>query len=164
MPINVPQSVFDKYFDVIDSTFTIFGVTCELVSIEKKEVIVYNPDNNVPDRNTINNHRRGGGTVNRGTKTIKEVEVLTDIRLKVYWDEKSWIKTTSDIAIPDGSIQTIGFMEDLPKILKAKALIVHKEIKDYKELRFERFGEHVPLGLKQNRYFACFGSAYNDYA
>ena len=39
MPINIPQSVFDKYYEVIDSTFTIFGVTCQLVSIEKKEII-----------------------------------------------------------------------------------------------------------------------------
>jgi hypothetical protein len=23
-------------------------------------------------------------------------------------------------------------------------------------MRFERIGEHIPLGLKQNRYFACF--------
>ena len=52
-------------------------------------------------------------------------------------------------------------MDDLPQILKSKALIVHKGIKEYKELRFERFGEHVPLGLKQNRYFACFGNAHN---
>ena len=51
MPINVPQSVFDKYFDVIDSTFNIFGVTCQLISIEKREVIVYNPDDNIPDKN-----------------------------------------------------------------------------------------------------------------
>jgi len=156
MPITVPESVFDKYFDVIDSTFNIFGVTCQLVSIEKKEVIVYNPDNNIPNKNTINDHRRGGGTHNRGTKTIKEVEVLTDIKLKVYWDEKSWVKITSDIAVPNGSIQTIGFMSDLSKILAAKSLIVHKDIKDYKEIRFQRTGEHIPLGLKQNRYFACF--------
>ena len=54
MPINVPQSVFDKYFDVIDSTFNIFGVMCQLVSIQKVEKIVYNPNNNIPDRNTIN--------------------------------------------------------------------------------------------------------------
>ncbi len=53
MAINVPQSVFDKYFEVIDSTFDIFGVTCQLVSIEKKEVIVHNPDNNLPDINSI---------------------------------------------------------------------------------------------------------------
>ena len=45
-------------------------------------------------------------------------------------------------------------MTDLPKVLSAKQLLVHKDIKDYKEMRFERVGEHIPLGLKQNRYFA----------
>lgn len=158
MPINVPQSVFDKYFDVIDSTFDIFGVTCQLVSIEKKEVIVYNPNNNLPNINSINDHRRGGGDRNRGTKTIKEVEVLTDIKIKVYWDAKQWIGFSDNIKIPDGSIQTIAFMSDLEKIMSAKNLLVHKGIKDKKEMRFERYGEHIPLGLKQDRYFACFWS------
>ena len=156
MPIDIPDSVFTKYYDVVDSTFNIFGVTCQLISIEKREVIVYNPDDNIPDKNSINNHRRGGGTHKRGTKTIKETEVLTDIKLKVYWDQKQWTGITKDIVVPDGSIQTIGFMTDLPKVLSAKQLLVHKDIKDYKEIRFERVGEHVPLGLKQNRYFACF--------
>tara|TARA_B100000073_G_C23621487_1_gene528722 strand:- start:458 stop:946 length:489 start_codon:yes stop_codon:yes gene_type:complete len=157
MAINVPQSVFDKYFEVIDSTFDIFGVTCQLVSIEKKEVIVHNPDNNLPDINSINNHRRNGGDKNRGTVTIKETEVLTDIVLKVYWDSKQWIGVNKNngVVIPDGSIQTIGLMTDLPAVLKSKELIVHKDIKDYKEMRFQRSGEHIPMGLKQNRYFAC---------
>jgi hypothetical protein len=156
MPINVPQSVFDKYFDVIDSTFNIFGVTCQLVSIQKVEKIVYNPNNNIPDRNTINDHRRGGGDRNRGTVTIVETEVLTDIKLKVYWDSKQWVGITKDMVVPDGTIQTIGMMSDLPDVLKAKELIVHKGIKDYKEMRFQRQGEHIPMGLKQDRYFACF--------
>ena len=156
MPINVPESVFDKYFDVIDSTFDIFGVTCQLVSIEKKEEIVYNPNNNIPNRNTINDHRRNGGDYNIGTKTIREIETLTDIKLKVYWDSKQWVGLTNNIVVPDGSIQTIGFMSDLKKVLNAKQLIVHKDIKEIKEMRFERSGEHIPLGLKQNRYFACF--------
>ena len=156
MPINVPQSVFDKYFDVIDSTFNIFGVMCQLVSIQKVEKIVDNPNNNIPDRNTINDHRRGGGDRNRGTVTIVETEVLTDIKLKVYWDAKQWIGVTKDMVVPDGTIQTIGMMSDLPDVLKAKELIVHKGIKDYKEMRFQRQGEHIPMGLKQDRYFACF--------
>ena len=156
MPINVPQSVFDKYFDVIDSTFNIFGVTCQLVSIQKVEKIVNNPNNNIPDRNTINDHRRGGGDRNRGTVTIVETEVLTDIKLKVYWDSKQWVGITKDMVVPDGTIQTIGMMSDLPDVLKAKELIVHKGIKDYKEMRFQRQGEHIPMGLKQDRYFACF--------
>jgi hypothetical protein len=156
MPVNIPQSVFDKYFDVIDSTFDIFGVTCQLVSIDKKEIINKDPNNNYPNRDTVNPHRRGNGIVNTGNTTIIETEILTDIKLKVYWDSKQWVKVTDSIVAPNTSIQTICFMSDLQKILNAKALIVHKDIKDKKEMRFERIGEHIPLGLKQNRYFACF--------
>lgn len=155
MPVNVPESVFEKYYDVIDSTFDIFGVVCQLVSIDKVEEIVYNPNNNIPDKNSINAHRVRGGDYDRGIKTIREIETLSEVKLKVYWDQRNWIGVAGNIQIPDGSIQTIGFMTDLPKVLKAKALIVHKEIKDYKELRFERMGEHIPMGLRQNRYFAC---------
>lgn len=154
MPINVPQSVFDKYYDIIDSTFDIFGVTCQLVTIKKEEVTV-DIDNNLPIVNTINN-RRGGGTRNVETKSIREIEVLTDIKLKVYWDQKEWIGITDNIQIPDSSIQTIAKMSDLPEILKAKHLLVHKGIKEYKEIRFSRYGEHIPIGIKHERYFACF--------
>lgn len=155
MPINVPQSVFDKYFDVIDSTFDIFGVTCQLVSIEKKEEIVYNPNNNIPNRNTINNNKRGGGDYDIGNKTIREIETISDIKLKVYWDAKQFIGISDRIKVPDGAIQTISFMSDMPKLVRAKQLIVHKDIKDLKEMRFERIGEPIPMGLKQDRYCSC---------
>ena len=59
------------------------------------------------------------------------------------------------MAIPDNAIQTIGLMTDLPKVLNAKYLIVHKDIKDYGVMRFERSGAHFPMGIKQNRYFGC---------
>lgn len=153
MPLNIPQSVFDKYYDIIDSTFDIFGSTCQLLSIEKKEVIIKNPDNNLPDINSINDHRRGGGGGrNRGTVTIKEVEVKTDIVLKVYWDSKEWVQISEGIVAPDASIQTIGMMTDLQKVLSSKALLVDKGV----EMTFERVGGHVPMGIKTNRYFACF--------
>ena len=156
MAINIPQSVFDKFNEVIDSTFDIFGVTCQLVSLEKKEIMIDNPDDNLPIINTINDHRRGGGDRNRGTKVIKEVETITDISLKVYWDNKQWVSVAEDLVIPDASIQTIAFFSDFEKIMSAKELIVHKGIKSHKEMRFKRVGEHIPVGLKQNRYFACY--------
>ena len=155
MPVNVPESVFDKYYDVIDSTFTIFGVTCQLVTIDKVEEIVYTPTNNIPEKNSVNAHRIRNGNYERQQKIIKEVEVLKDIKLKVYWDQRQWINAGGNIQVPDGSIQTIGFMTDLPEVLKAKALIVHKDVKDYKDMGFELLGEHIPAGLRQNRYFAC---------
>ena len=82
MPITIPQSVFDKYYDVVDSTFNIFGVTCQLVYIEKVEVID-NTFNNIPDNRSVNPHRRpGGGNYRRNNKVIKEVEKTEDIKIK----------------------------------------------------------------------------------
>lgn len=156
MTINIPQSVFDKYNEVIDATINdMFGLDCKLVSINKIEEIVNIPNNNIPEKNSVNAHRNRGGDYERGQKIIKEVEVLTPVKLKVYWDPKQWIGVTDTIKVPDGSIQTIGFISDLPKILQAKALIVHDEIRNVKELRYERYGEYTPTGFKNNRYFSC---------
>tara|TARA_Y100000004_G_scaffold189627_1_gene245551 strand:+ start:393 stop:875 length:483 start_codon:yes stop_codon:yes gene_type:complete len=155
MPITIPDSVFDKYFDVVDSTFNIFGVTCQLVYIEKVEEIssVYD---NIPDNRSVNAHRRSQPLYTRQDKVIKEVEKTEDIKLKVYWDSKSWTKVGAEMVIPDNSVQTIFFASDLDKIMRAKELIVHKEIKDLIEMRFKKFGEPFPMGLKQNRYYGCF--------
>ena len=53
-------------------------------------------------------------------------------------------------------------MTDLPKILRAKELIAHKDIKDLVFKKFQRTGDWMPAGLKQNKYFACFGKEYNE--
>ena len=104
MPINVPQSVFDKYFDVIDSTFNIFGVTCQLVYIEKVEEISVSYDN-YPTHNSISAHRRGPGVpaFRREDTVIREVEKTEDITLKVYWDNRSWIKVGKETSIKSHS-------------------------------------------------------------
>jgi flagellar biosynthesis regulator FlaF len=155
MAINIPDSVFTKYNEVVDSTFTIFGVTCQLVYIEKVEEVVESYDN-IPTNNSINAHRRKQDQYKRQNKIIKEVEKTEDIKIKIYWDNKSWTKVGSDMVIPDNSIQTIFYATDLDKIMRAKELIAHKDIKDLREMRFKRFGEPFPMGLKQNRYFGCF--------
>ena len=77
MPVSIPQSVFDKYFDVVDSTFNIFGVTCQLVYLEKVEEIssVYD---NIPDNRSINAHRRSQPSYVRENKVIREVEKIME--------------------------------------------------------------------------------------
>jgi hypothetical protein len=157
MSINIPQSVFDKYNEGIDYTIEAFGVTCQLVSINKIEVVDPAPvNNNIPEKNSINAHRVRGGDYERQNKIIKEVEVLIPVKLKVYADPKTWINVTGNIVVPDGTIQTVGYMSDLPKIMQAKAIIVHDAIKEYKELRYQRMGEYTPTGFKLDRYFSCF--------
>jgi len=155
MPVNIPENVFDKYYEVVDSTFNIFGVTCQLVFIEKVEEISVTYDN-IPSNRSINAHRRDSEAYRRENKVIKEVEKLEDIKLKVYWDSRSWVKIGGDMVVPDNSIQTIFFATDFDKIMRAKELIVHKDIKDQREYRFIKFGEPFPMGLRQDRYFGCF--------
>jgi hypothetical protein len=155
MPINIPDSVFNKYYDVVDSTFNIFGVTCQLVYTEKYEEISTTYDN-IPDNRSLKSHRRPQPQYRRENKVIREVEKKEDIKLKVYWDSKSWTKIGGDMVIPNGSIQTIFFATDLDKIMRAKELIVHKDISSLREIRFVKHGEPFPMGLKQDRYFGCF--------
>ena len=117
MPISIPQSVFDKYYDVVDSTFNIFGVTCQLVYIDKVEEIS-NSFNNLSSNHSVNAHRRPQDNYKRQNKVFREVEKTEDIKLKVYWDNKSWVKVGGDMVIPANSIQTIFYATDLPKITK----------------------------------------------
>lgn len=156
MPINVPESVFDKYFDVIDSTFNIFGVDCKLVYIDKVEVIDNSYDN-IPVNPSIRPGRRNNDHYKREDKTYKSVEAFDDIKLKVYWDSRSWVNVDrSNLKLPDNSIQTIFFATDLNKINRAKQIIVHDAIRTQQEMRFEKYGEPFPMGLRQKRYFGCF--------
>ena len=157
MPINIPESVFTKYYDIIDSTINdIFGIDCQLVYIEQVEEIS-NTFDNIPSNRSVNAHRRNGpDQFQRESKVYRDVEKVEDVKMKVYWDNKSWIKPGGDVAIPDNGIQTIFFATDLPKVKRAKELIVHKAIKDLQEMRFTRVGEAFPMGLRQIRYFGCF--------
>ena len=72
MPINIPESVFDNYYDIIDSTINdIFGVVCQLVFIEKVEEIS-NTYDNIPSNKSINAHRRKSDNYKRENKVFKE--------------------------------------------------------------------------------------------
>jgi hypothetical protein len=154
MAIIVPESVFDKYYDVIDSTFSIFGVDCILVFTDVTEEASSN--DNIPNVPSINVHRRNQDQFKRDNKNLKQTEKFEDIRLKVYWDSKDFIKPTTNLVLPNNSIQTIFFLSDLQKINRAKELIVHKGIKDIQEMRFKKLGQPFPMGLRQNRYCGCF--------
>lgn len=156
MPINIPESVFTKYYDIIDSTITdIFGIDCTLVFVETVEEIS-NSFDNIPHNKSINAHRQRAGDYKREDKTFKEVETQETIKLKVYWNSKDWTKVGNNIVIPDNSIQTIFFATDLDKVMRAKYLLVHQNIETLREYKFTMFGEPFPMGLRQNRYFGCF--------
>ena len=161
MAINIPSSVFNTYNEAV----LLFTRTATLVYPEKKEDCPNCIIDNMAGRSrSVSRYQAGGPYPFErgmpcpycGSKGYKAIESTDDITLRIYWDRKFWVSTDFKIDVPDGGIQTISYMTDLPKILRAKELIVHKDIEDYGEIRFKRTGEYYPMGLKQNRYVACF--------
>lgn len=155
--VSIPSGVFTKYNEFADAMIADFGVNCQLVYTEKIEEI----SESIPrpkQRRSLNvQDRNDSSGFSRGTKKYKTVENTENIKLRVYWNKKDWIKI-GDIDVPDGSIQTIGYLTDITKINKAKALIVNTDVDGYEEYRFEKTAESFPWGFKQNRYVVCFWS------
>jgi len=155
MAIKIPQSVFDKYYEVVDSTFDIFGVMCQLSFIEELEQIS-NTFENVPTNPSIATNKRDQQFTRIQGQVIQAVEKLEDIKLKVYFHPKDFQNVGANNVLPDGTIQTIFFATDLSRVLRAKELIVHKGISSEIELRYRRSGEPKPMGIGLIRYFSCF--------
>ena len=54
------------------------------------------------------------------------MEKTEDIKIKVYWNRRDWVKVGGNIVTPDNGIQTIFFATDLPKFQKAKEYLQPK--------------------------------------
>lgn len=72
--------------------------------------------------------------------------ITSIIRLRVYWEAKSFIDIGAKIANPDGVVMLIGYMEDLPELERADKIQIQEYI-------YTRQGEAVPHGLRRDRYF-----------
>jgi hypothetical protein len=155
MAISIPSTVFTKYKEFADAMIADFGVNCKLVYTEQVEEISEDVPR-VKQRRSMNiQDRNDAAGFARGSKKFKTVENTEDIKLRVYWNRKDWVKV-GEIDIPDGAIQTIGYLSDFTSINKAKALIVNSDIDGYREYRFIKASEPFPWGFKQDRYMVCF--------
>tara|TARA_R110002020_G_scaffold250273_3_gene464355 strand:- start:2558 stop:2878 length:321 start_codon:yes stop_codon:yes gene_type:complete len=92
-------------------------------------------------------------------KGYKAIEATEDITLRIYWDRKAWVNIGIPIDVPDGMIQTIAYMTDLPKIERCKYMIPNYDgIEKYDKSKYERGGASYPQGFKQNdtKYIVTF--------
>ncbi len=86
----------------------------------------------------------------RGTLELPSTQ---DIRLRVYWDSRSWIDIGMPIGSPDSTAMCIGYLSDLPALERANHIILHTDLQDIRRYIVQREGSAVPHGLSQNRYF-----------
>jgi hypothetical protein len=86
------------------------------------------------------------------------VEETGDIRLRVYFDHRQFVKIqeAKNIVLDGDIIQVIGYMTDLPKMQRAKEMIIDTQVESYKTYRFQPHSAPCPWGFMHDRYFFQF--------
>ena len=143
----------------------VFGVNCTLVYPSEQQLCT---NCTVSGIGGISNsvYRHGGpAPFNIGYCPLcngqgsKPVEVEGTVKLRVYWTEKDWKKVGySSIQVPDGSVMTLGYLSDMPELLKTNELIVNSAQSGYANWRYRLSGEPFAHGFGKNRYCAAFWS------
>lgn len=77
-----------------------------------------------------------------------------EITMLIRWEAKDfWVKSTTGMAMPDGSIQTRCYQTDLTKIMRAEFMLVQQTLASKIYLKFERNGGPVdPSNIVPDRY------------
>lgn len=158
----INQTYFDKYVEYANAMIAEFGVNC---------IIHYPPlrvecgncyFNTLPGVSASNTYKPGGpypftsGDVCPYCNGLgyKESETTETIKLRAYFEKKSWNKISIPVGIPDGSVWTIGHMADLIKIQRAAYITLPSELTT--PFAYTLYEEPIPWGLKRDRYFSAF--------
>jgi len=161
----ISEDLLDIYQNGIDATINRFGHVCELIYPPK--TVTCSTCNGDPigkksssfalHGGAVPNFAAGGGTCPTcNGKGVKQVQVTEDITLKVYWSPKEFLSLGVKIESPATSVQTMGYMVDLPKVKQANEIILVKNMRPYVEWKCKKLGEAVPHGFRQKRYFIQF--------
>ena len=161
--VQLSQDIFDKYNDFVDDFINSnFGVDC-ILQYPPKELACINCIYDVKSKKSTNKYKTGGPISftfgvcpwcnGRGSKQ----DIATDtIKLRVYWERKSWLKIGIPLNIPDGAVQAIGFLSDFPNIKKAQKIILNSTQSGYANWEYTLYGDPMPHGFKRNRYIITY--------
>jgi hypothetical protein len=131
MAITVPSGFWDKYYEACDFFLddVHIGNVCTLV-YPPRRTSCDNCVTNTIGSTSANSYRHGGpAPFNFGNCPLcggngyHEEEITGSITLRVYWEQKNWIKV-SGISFPDAEVQVIGYLADLPNLLKANRYFI----------------------------------------
>lgn len=161
--ITIPSALKEKYYEVCSEVFlgdNFFSRLCTLYYPPIREQCadcntawlggtsknVFQAGSPAPFNNVDCVYCGGNG--------YREKEVTDNIRLRIYWNKRDWIKTSS-IVVANAEAQIIGSISDLQKIINAKEIKLVSE-QGSLDTRFKLGGEPFYHGFGKDRYFVAF--------
>lgn len=160
---EIPQIVFDTYNAAVDAMIDVnFGISCNLIfpseqqpcpncsqdTMTGKSANQYNGTGPQPFQDSLCPYCNGDGFLS--------IPVLRSIKLRCYFTPKHWLKMPIDVKIPEGAMQTFGYLSDLPDCQRAEHMTVNTQEGNFGRYRYQMYGEPVYHGFQKNRYFMCF--------
>ena len=88
----------------------------------------------------------------------KAIEVYHDVNFLVNENIKSFYKDglPSNVNLPNGTIQTKGYITDMPKVKRCSHMIKHLALENYQTMNYTLYGEPLsPGNIIQGRYFVA---------
>ena len=159
--MSIPEFMFDLYKTDANCMMTDLGIDCKLIYPAVKGEQCNNCITMVSGGSTQNHYRNGGPRPFHmsncplcGGAGFKSSESpVEELKLRINYNPKTWLKVNVPIEIPDGSIQVIGDLGDMPKIKKAEEIIINQDTVGMQEEKYALGGEPVPHGLKDRTFF-----------
>jgi len=158
----IPQEVYDLYNQTVrDMNNLNFGVNCLLTYPEKRSDCpncIFDPLNKkssnqytssgpIPFATGLCPYCNGIGYLNTA-----ETE---SIKMRVYFDKRSFAKFPTFITVADGHVMSIGNIEDISKVMRAVSVVFNTDIVPYKQYTYILDGEPVPFGIGESKEFAA---------
>lgn len=150
--LELPAELRTTINSVFDEMITEWGKDCLLIYPVKQVVC-----------SCGGNFRASGNKVTKISSTcslcndsgFREEETTTVIKMSVIDNPANFSnKFPRNMQIPDGTIETKGFVADLPKVMQATHLIVQPSVDIGIQWKYSKFSEPKDIyNIAQNRYF-----------
>ena len=161
---NISADIKKIAQDAIDDLIDQLGKDCELVYPPIPETCV-NCELD-PIGNKSSNHWTNGGPMPFPNGSICPMcngeglhfkEITRSIKLLIANSPSEWfVKMPAGLQVPAGTIQTKGYIKDLPDVLKTRKLIVQLSLEPMVRFTYELAGEPIDQGnIVQNRYWVA---------
>ncbi len=159
--MDIPAAFFALYNSTVSDLITKnVGVPCKISYANSRTQCINCYIN--PILGNSSNQYKSGGPVSFTDGTIcpycnGEGYIITErfdtIRMRAYFNRKDFIKIDIPINANNSTIQTIGFITDMPKLQQCVEIIVNTGIGNYSQYRYNLAGEILPWGLGQDKQF-----------